>query len=70
MGLFSDIDMLVVMDSPLPFIERLMEIYRKITPSAVDLFVYTPQEFEDIKETNPLVRQALKERKIIYEKVS
>lgn len=69
-GLFSDIDMLVVMDSPLPFIERLMEIHRKIVPSSVDLFVYTPQEFEEIRETNPLVRQALKEGKVIYEKIS
>lgn len=69
-GLFSDIDMLVVMDSPLPFIERLMEIYGKIRPSAVDMFVYTPQEFDEIKETNPLVRHALKEGKVIYEKVS
>lgn len=66
-GLFSDIDLLVVMASPLPFVERLREIYRHIKPSAIDLFVYTPEEFHSIKETNPFVRQALREGKIIYE---
>ena len=68
--LFSDVDMLVVMPSPLPFVERLQGIYRRIHPAAVDLFVYTPEEFEDIKDSNPLVRQALKEGKTVYEKES
>lgn len=69
-GLFSDVDLLVVMDSPLPFVERLGEVYRHIMPREVDIFVYTPKEFDEIKDTNPLVRQALKEGKVIYEKVA
>lgn len=67
-GLFSDVDMLVIMPSKLPFVERLQLIYGRIHPAGVDLFVYTPEEFEAIKESNPLVRQALKEGKTVYDK--
>lgn len=58
----SDLDLLVVMDTPLPFVERLAHVYRELGPKvAADLFIYTPQEMEDLKETNPLVRAALRE---------
>lgn len=62
----SDVDLLVVMPSELPFVERLAELYRKLLPGfAIDIFPYTPEEFE---KGNRLIRQALKKGKVIYER--
>lgn len=68
-GMFSDIDLLVVMPSPLPFVERLAQVYRRVLPRGADLFVYTPEEFDRMSQTNPFIRQALKEGQVLYEKV-
>lgn len=58
----SDIDLLVVMDSTLPFVERTAHLYRKLNPRvSTDLFVYTPGEMAGLREDNPLVRAALEE---------
>lgn len=67
-GLFSDADLLVVMDSDLGYVERSAELYQELKPWCADLFVYTPQEFERIKDRNPLVRNALSEGKVLFEK--
>lgn len=49
--LFTDLDVLVIMDSPLDFLSRSVELARKIRVGvALDLLVYTPQEFEKIKD--------------------
>jgi hypothetical protein len=38
-------------------------------PVRVDIFVYTPEEFESmIEEENPFIQGALKDGKTIYEK--
>ncbi len=58
----SDLDLLVVMNTALPFVERLAHLYRKLKPRvATDLFVYTPEEIADLQASNPLVRAALQE---------
>ena len=58
----SDLDLLVVMDTDLPFVERLARLYRELKPRvATDLFVYTSGEMEDLRESSPLVRAALRE---------
>jgi predicted nucleotidyltransferase len=61
----SDADMLVVMPSDLPFVERLAELYRVLHPFEVDLFAYTPEEFE---AGNAVIRSALAEGKVLYDK--
>lgn len=62
----SDLDLLVVMDTALPFVERLADLYRKLKPRvATDLFVYTPGEMADLRVSNPLVRAALREGKLL-----
>jgi hypothetical protein len=57
--------MLVVMPSDLPFVERLAELYRVLQPFGVDLLPYTPEEF---KAGNPVIRSALAEGRVLYEK--
>lgn len=45
---FSDLDLAVVMDTPLPRLQRAVPLARELDqtlPMAVDLLVYTPDEF-------------------------
>ena len=66
-GLTSDLDMLMVWDTPLGFLERTAELYRCLKPRvAADFLVYTPSEMERMIHT-PLVRQALEEGRVLYE---
>ena len=66
-ALWSDLDLIVVLDSELPFIKRLGSLYERIQPRVgLDLLAYTPQEFEGIRQ-RPFIRQALKEGKVLYE---
>jgi uncharacterized protein len=61
----SDIDMIVVKDTQLRFLDRLDEFYDDAR-EAMDILVYTPQEFEEMKE-RPFVKRALREGKMLYE---
>jgi len=46
----------------------LDEIYSTLIPNvALDILVYTPEEFEAMKTENVFVRNAVKEGKILYE---
>ncbi len=66
-GLSSDLDLLMVWDTPLDYLSRTVEIYRRLKPrDAVDLLVYTGEEMEQMAET-PLIRKALNEGKVLYE---
>ena len=61
----SDIDLIVVKETEKRFLDRLDEFYDDAR-EAMDVLVYTPQEFEQMKE-RPFVKRALKEGKILYE---
>jgi uncharacterized protein (DUF1697 family) len=51
------------------FLERLEEFYNYLNPQvAVDILVYTPEEFEEMKKNNPFILTALKQGRIIYER--
>lgn len=64
----SDIDLLIVKDSNQRFLDRLDEVYRTIKPNCgIDFFVYTPEEFEEMSLTNPFIRRAIKEGRLLYE---
>jgi len=66
--LFTDLDILTVIDSDLRFVERLEEVYRQVSPRvATDLLVYTPDEFEEMKERR-FLKHALKGAKVLHEK--
>jgi len=50
---WSDIDLLIVMPTPAPFLERAREfdgVYQLGVP--VDILVYTPEEFNQLKSSN------------------
>ena len=66
-GAWSDLDLIVVLNSDQPFIKRLGLLYERIQPRVgLDLLAYTPQEFEALRE-RPFIRQALQEGKVLYE---
>lgn len=65
-GQWSDLDMIAVMESDLPFIKRLLELHRElISTVGLDLLVYTPEEFEQMRERY-FVRRALAEGKVLH----
>jgi len=70
LGLFSDIDLLVVIPSDLDFLPRIRDLYARICPREMDIFPYTPVEFERLKDTNSFVRSAFRKGKVIYEKAA
>lgn len=66
----SDIDLVMVKETKLQFLERLKEFALLLPPGLprVDAFIYTPKEFEVMQEWgNPLIETALREGKVIYE---
>jgi len=64
--LFTDLDIIVVMDSPLGFVERLADLYRHLQVAVdVDLLAYTPAEFERMRQ-RPFIRHALATGKVLY----
>lgn len=64
----SDIDMIIVKGTKKRFLDRLDEVYSALVPNvALDVLVYTPEEFEAMKGRSALVINAVKEGKILYE---
>jgi predicted nucleotidyltransferase len=63
---WSDADLIVVMPSSLPFVERIVDVYRRVQPRiTMDMLVYTPEEFA---AGNPVIEQGLEEGKTLYER--
>jgi len=66
--LLTDLDILVVMDSPLDFVARNVELARCLRAGvALDLLAYTPQEMERMRD-RPFLRHVLKTGKVLYER--
>ena len=66
--LLTDLDLLVVMDSPLDFVTRNAELAGQVRASvALDLLAYTPEEFARVSD-RPFFRHALATGKVLYEK--
>ena len=66
--LFTDLDILVVMDSPLSFVPRNADLAGRVRAGvALDLLAYTPQEMDQMRD-RPFIRHALETGKVLYEK--
>ncbi len=64
--LFTDIDLLVVLDTREDFPRRLARLYAELTPRVeADILAYTPTEFERMKE-EPFLRRVLAEGVVLY----
>jgi len=69
---WSDIDLLVVEPTDLPFIQRLHQIRELLQPTiATDILVYTPEELEEMRLERPFVRDEILEKgRIVYERLN
>lgn len=66
--LFTDLDLLVVLESKLDFISRTAELYRSLNAGVdLDLLVYTPEEYKRISKKG-FVKHAIRKGEILYEK--
>lgn len=66
--LFTDLDLLVVMDSNKDFVTRTADIYSRLQVRVdVDLLVYTPEELNRMEHSG-FMRRVLESGKVLYEK--
>jgi predicted nucleotidyltransferase len=66
--LFTDLDVLVIMDTDKPFVERAGEIYSLLClPVDADILCYTPEEFRRMCDT-PFMKKILEDEVVLYEK--
>ncbi len=65
----SDIDLVIVQKTKKRFFERSDIFYRYLKPNvAVDILVYTPNEFNKMRDKNSFMKSVLNKGRIIYEK--
>lgn len=66
--LLTDLDVLVVMRTERPFVDRLRMLYGALAvPVDLDLLCYTPPELEAMK-ARPFFRRVLRDEVVLYEK--
>jgi predicted nucleotidyltransferase len=68
-SLTSDIDIIIIKETERSFKERMNELYSIIDYRyPTDMFYYTPDEIQRLKEKNYFIKHALSEGIWIYEK--
>ncbi len=70
-GEWSDLDLVIIKDTPKPFLQRLKEVALLCrAPVGVDFLVYTPNEFAQmVSERNPFIlEEVLRKGKVLYER--
>ena len=66
----SDLDLLVIKNTSIPYHERLIEARRLLrTTIPIDLLVLTPQELTKNSKDNPFISEILSSGQTVYEKV-
>ena len=70
-GEWSDLDLVIIKDTPLPFLQRLKEVALLCrAPVGVDYLVYTPNEFAQMTaEKNPFIlTEVIRKGRVLYER--
>ena len=63
----SDIDLLVIKRTPDSFHDRQVKARMLLrTTNAIDIFVFTPEEFEKAKRNNPFIKEVDQTGKVVY----
>jgi predicted nucleotidyltransferase len=62
----SDYDLIIVKKTDERFVKRSQAI--PDLPMRTDCFIYTPEEFEEMKDSSPFMIDALKNSRILYQK--
>jgi hypothetical protein len=68
---WSDIDLVVIEQTQLPFFQRIKKIRKLIKPKVgMDIMVYTPDEFDQLCIDRPFFREEIVAKgKIVYENI-
>jgi predicted nucleotidyltransferase len=69
---WSDVDLVVVKETSLRFLDRIREVLELLHPRVgVDVLVYTPEEFDRLTQERGFVRQEILEKgQLLYERAS
>ncbi len=67
---WSDLDLVVIAATDLPFQQRLKLVYGQVRPRVgMDIIVYTPQEWQRLSEKRMFVREEIAEKgRVVYER--
>lgn len=67
---WSDIDLIVVEETSLPFYKRIHKIRSLLRPQvAMDIIVYTPDEFENMRRKRAFIKdEVIDNGKLLYER--
>jgi len=69
--MLSDLDVVVIQETPLPFFERLRKVSSLLPQQmgAVDILVYTPEEFATMqREGNAFAEMIVEEGSLVYDR--
>jgi predicted nucleotidyltransferase len=69
-GEWSDLDLVVVAETERPFYERIKDLLDRVRPRVgVDVFVYTPTEWEHMRSERFFIKkEVLGKGRIVYER--
>jgi predicted nucleotidyltransferase len=68
---WSDIDLVIIQDTKLPFLKRIQQVLRLLRPKVgLDLLVYTPEEYATLVQERKFVRDEIAAKgKVLYERI-
>lgn len=69
-GEWSDLDLVVVVETGLPFYDRLKQVLLLVRPEVgMDVLVYTPGEWEEMRQDRLFVKEEIAQKgRIVYER--
>lgn len=69
-GEWSDLDLVVITETTLPFFERLKQVLLLVRSDVgMDVLVYTPDEWEHMKRERRFIREEIAEKgRVVYER--
>ncbi len=67
---WSDIDLVIIKETRQKFLDRIREVMQLLKPKVgVDILVYTPEEFAQLKEARAFVREEIVAKgRVLYER--
>jgi predicted nucleotidyltransferase len=68
---WSDIDLVIIQDTNLPFLKRIQQVLRLLHPKVgLDLLVYTPEEYATLVQERKFVRDEIAAKgRVLYERI-
>ncbi|MBC7222623.1 nucleotidyltransferase domain-containing protein [Candidatus Bipolaricaulota bacterium] len=69
---WTDLDIVIIQPTSLPFFERAVQFFERFQPKvAMDVFIYTPEEFAELVRTSRFFQEEVLEKgKVLYERSS